>query len=563
VLFISYSREDYRWAQRLATALETAGHKCWIDRQRINAGDVWRLDIENALKQATAVAVIVTQAAGKPESFVRRELHYASVLGKPIYPIVPEPVAAEAMPMQVAELQQIQCAGDFDCGINELLQRLAPLEHGRCVIDVSRKLANILTPESVEYAMMSRFRLLRTIAVKDEITKGNSGSKVFLVDASFCDSTKAPAPHFLKINNAESELPRKRHEMAYQTGLGRHMPKLCDVTPFDEQNKRLGLLYGLDDARGGFASLQELLRRNLGQAAMLIRQMCDALTEWNDRGCHSKQTDFLELLRHALCNSLDPESRNQRLDSRADSSVFRRSASLLNLTAETQLVDFGTRYGLPNPVAYMADNSLWKHENQDLSVTYPSGHVHGDLHTRNIQAIYKTRDRKRLDLSVIDFDTYDPENLIFLDFAALEISIIIRLFGIDQSDCSQERHYELERLSAYLAATLDLPADIPDLNVMSVGTCIVLRPLREAAAGIADLHFDYQRAFWVARAAAGLALVRKRRSTHQERVLAVLIAGDSIKHLVEELDLTSPRGNAQKLEWASPNRRIQHANGAP
>jgi hypothetical protein len=192
-----------------------------------------------------------------------------------------------------------------------------------------------------------------------------------------------------------------------------------------------------------------------------------------------------------------------------------------------------------------------------VAVTYPSGHIHGDLHTRNIQAIYKTRDRKTLEVSFIDFDTYDSDNLIFLDFAFLEISLIIGLFGIDRKDASAEKHQELERLSAYLAASLDLPDEIPDLNVLSVGTCALLRPLREACARIADLHFDYQTAFWIARAAAGLELTRKRRATHQERVLAVLIAADSIKHLVDELGLAVPRGSTQPLEWVARTCQIE------
>jgi hypothetical protein len=132
MLFISYSREDDQWADRLISVLETVGQEYWIDRQRINTGDVWTLDIENAIKQSTAVVVIVTPTVCRPDSFVRRELHYASVLGKPIYPIVPELVPPESMPMQLVELQQILCGGDFESGMNELLRHLAPLEHGAC-----------------------------------------------------------------------------------------------------------------------------------------------------------------------------------------------------------------------------------------------------------------------------------------------------------------------------------------------------------------------------------------------------------------------------------------------
>src|SRR5689334_20186845 len=119
-----------------------------------------RIDIENGIKQSTALLAIVTMSACRPESFVRRELHYASVLGKPIYPIVPEPVATESMPMQVVDLQQILCPGDFERGVNELLRHLAPLERGTCLIEVSRKVVDTVTPGSVEYALMRRFPLV-------------------------------------------------------------------------------------------------------------------------------------------------------------------------------------------------------------------------------------------------------------------------------------------------------------------------------------------------------------------------------------------------------------------
>jgi hypothetical protein len=100
-----------------------------------------------------------------------------------------------------------------------------------------------------------------------------------------------------------------------------------------------------------------------------------------------------------------------------------------------------------------------------------------------------------------------------------------------------------------LAQSLDLPAEIPDLNVLSVGTLTMLRPLRVAVAQIADLHFEYELAFWIARVAAGLQLVRKRKPTYQERVFALLIAADSMNRLIYNLDLRLPSGPATVMKW--------------
>ena len=212
------------------------------------------------------------------------------------------------------------------------------------------------------------------------------------------------------------------------------------------------------------------------------------------------------------------------------------------------MIDFETRYRLPNPLFYLADETLWG-DIARKNISYPSGNIHGDLHVRNIHALYKTRDKKSLEVSLIDFDTYDPDNLIFMDFAFLEISIIGHLFGLDQEVKSRKTFHELERLSAYLATDLDLTEEIPNLNVLSVGTWVLLRQLRKTVAQIADVHFEYELAFWIARIAAGLQLVRKRRPSHQERLLSLLIASDSLNHIIAKSGIQLPRGKATSLEW--------------
>lgn len=87
LVFISYSREDGReYAKELADWLESRGFDAWLDSD-IKAGDHYDSAIEAAIQRSAVVVVIVTDAAIRPESFVRREILYAHVLGKLIVPV--------------------------------------------------------------------------------------------------------------------------------------------------------------------------------------------------------------------------------------------------------------------------------------------------------------------------------------------------------------------------------------------------------------------------------------------------------------------------------------------
>ena len=56
-IFLSYSREDAARADRIAHALEAAGHNVWWDR-RIGAGSRFSKEIDAALKNADLVVVL-------------------------------------------------------------------------------------------------------------------------------------------------------------------------------------------------------------------------------------------------------------------------------------------------------------------------------------------------------------------------------------------------------------------------------------------------------------------------------------------------------------------------
>ena len=50
-IFISYSRKDTEFTDKLAESLESRGLNVWIDRGDIIAGDQWRRQIVDAIEE--------------------------------------------------------------------------------------------------------------------------------------------------------------------------------------------------------------------------------------------------------------------------------------------------------------------------------------------------------------------------------------------------------------------------------------------------------------------------------------------------------------------------------
>jgi len=79
-LFLSYAREDAATAERLARALERAGHDVWWDRE-LHGGASFGSEIERQLK-ACDVAIVLWSRAGAQSSWVRDEAAIGRDAGK-------------------------------------------------------------------------------------------------------------------------------------------------------------------------------------------------------------------------------------------------------------------------------------------------------------------------------------------------------------------------------------------------------------------------------------------------------------------------------------------------
>ncbi|MBL8153871.1 MAG: protein kinase [Anaerolineae bacterium] len=85
-VFISYSRRDQDYARQLADQLRTNGFGVWID-DRIDYGDRWFKEIEQAIVDCAAITVIMTPDSHESE-WVHREILIAKREKKPIFPLL-------------------------------------------------------------------------------------------------------------------------------------------------------------------------------------------------------------------------------------------------------------------------------------------------------------------------------------------------------------------------------------------------------------------------------------------------------------------------------------------
>jgi len=118
--FISYSREDSEFALRLAADLRQAGARIWLDQLDIALGTPWDSMIEQALREAATMLLVLSPASVKSEN-VRNEISFALQEKKTIIPILRQDCA---VPLQLHRLQRVDFRSDYARGMNAVLQEL-------------------------------------------------------------------------------------------------------------------------------------------------------------------------------------------------------------------------------------------------------------------------------------------------------------------------------------------------------------------------------------------------------------------------------------------------------
>ena len=128
-VFISYSRHDAEFVERLDRELTRLGYDVWVDTGDIIAGgqDRWRRSIVAAIRESEATVLVLSPNSTTSEN-VERELSVAADNGKRVIPITYKPCdLPDGFQYELAGVQRIDFSKtEFQEGVRQLAVHLGP-----------------------------------------------------------------------------------------------------------------------------------------------------------------------------------------------------------------------------------------------------------------------------------------------------------------------------------------------------------------------------------------------------------------------------------------------------
>jgi len=150
-VFISYSRKDLSFVERLASDLKRAGLDVWYDMSGIGGGSRWRAEIESALKNSQFVIVVLSPDSISSE-WVEREFLFANNLKRKIIPLMYRPCE---LPLNYINLNYIDVQGkNYQREFPDLLNAL----------NINPTIAPLPPAKKSSFALKTKY-LVSTIAV--------------------------------------------------------------------------------------------------------------------------------------------------------------------------------------------------------------------------------------------------------------------------------------------------------------------------------------------------------------------------------------------------------------
>jgi hypothetical protein len=101
-VFISYSRDDLKFADQLDAALSACGFECLIDRHGISGGEDWKRRLGNLISEADTVVFVLSPSSARSE-ICDWEVEEAVRLNKRILPVNCRPLEGVSPPPRLRE----------------------------------------------------------------------------------------------------------------------------------------------------------------------------------------------------------------------------------------------------------------------------------------------------------------------------------------------------------------------------------------------------------------------------------------------------------------------------
>lgn len=411
------------------------------------------------------------------------------------------------------------------------------------------ELDNLVSQENTgDIAILASLRRTARIRLLEQITTGQSGSSVWLVNATGRRPKEIHGLHYCKLYRTPMGNEAETYERVRQTSIGKYVPQLVDYTPVI--NGWMASLYSVahQTTLKGSQPLSRLLHNNIAAAKSNIDKLAQILSAWNPPPAREQNSHPQLLVQRLL-------QRYMRGSDVVDEDISERIRSIIpKLDSTTGSMQFSDQV-LPNPLAYLASADLWR---VPRSISWPLGYVHGDLHSNNVICPeFQPTKMKSAAPAVIDFDNFEADSCIFFDIAYLELDLAMKMLIPSPAE---NRRLWLEA-SAYLAQSIKLP-DYPPLPAQFLPLHVLILPLRNMAAQVVKQQpGDFDVAFWISRMAAGLSFARKRKVSNSERRLALLLAAQSLRKALDELGTSfEVSGQSLWVDWEEnqePSNEVQ------
>ena len=105
-VFISYSRDDLKFADQLDAALNACGFECLIDRQDISGGEDWERRLGSLISEADTVVFVLSPTSARSPN-CDWEVEEATRLNKRIFPVNCRPLEGQSPPPRLRDLNYI------------------------------------------------------------------------------------------------------------------------------------------------------------------------------------------------------------------------------------------------------------------------------------------------------------------------------------------------------------------------------------------------------------------------------------------------------------------------
>ena len=128
LVFISYTPEDQRAAQRLASDLAAAGARTWLDVNDLLPGQDWQQEIVNAMRSSNVFLVLLSSHVVNKTGYIQKEIKYAleEIERRPADKTYLIPVRLDecAVPNRLASFQWVDMFPDWSGGVDAILKAL-------------------------------------------------------------------------------------------------------------------------------------------------------------------------------------------------------------------------------------------------------------------------------------------------------------------------------------------------------------------------------------------------------------------------------------------------------